>query len=56
MTFKQTEYKGVDLKRMEKDRKKYVKYYTDRGHTQLDAEKSAAFFIDYYKHQYRVYA
>lgn len=56
MTFKQTEYNGVDLKRMEKDRKKYVNYYLKRGKTQEDAEKSAAFFIDYYKHQYRVYA
>lgn len=54
--FKQTEYKGYDIKKMEKEFKKLVKQYMKMGNTEQKAEEKANFFIEYYKHQYRMYA
>lgn len=54
--FNQTEYKGMDVKRMEKDFKRLVKQNLKLGKSQEESENSAKWFIDYYQHQYRVYA
>ena len=54
--FKQTEYKGYDTKKMEKDFKRLTKQYIKMRNTQEEAEEKAKWFIDYYKHQYRIFA
>jgi hypothetical protein len=54
--FIQTELKGFDTKQMEKDFKKMVKQQLKMGKSQEEAETQAKWFIDYYQHQYRVFA
>lgn len=54
--FNQTEFKGYDVKKMEKDFKKLTKKYMKMGNKQETAEEKALWFIDYYKHTYRVFA
>jgi hypothetical protein len=54
--FNQTEFKGYDVKKMEKDFKKLTKKYMKMGNNIEAAEEKAKWFIDYYKHTYRVFA
>jgi hypothetical protein len=54
--FNQTEFKGYDVKKMEKDFKKLTKKYMKMGNNIEVAEEKAKWFIDYYKHTYRVFA
>lgn len=54
--FNQSEYKGMNVKKMEKDYKKMVKSYQKMGNSLEAAEGKALEMIEYYKHQYRVYA
>jgi hypothetical protein len=54
--FNQSEFKGYDVKKMEKDFKKTVKRYLKMGNSIESAEEKANWFIDYYKHTYRVFA
>jgi hypothetical protein len=54
--FKQTEYKGYDVKAMEKFYNKQFKQAKKLRKTDEQAHELAAFFLDYYKHQFRAYA
>jgi hypothetical protein len=54
--FNKTEFKGYNVKQMEKDFKKMTKQYLKMGKSQQEAEEKAKWFIDYYQHQYRVFA
>jgi hypothetical protein len=54
--FTQTEYKGLDTKKMKKDFNRMKKQYMKMGNSDAKAEEKALFMVDYYKHQYRVFA
>ena len=54
--FNQSEYKGFNTKKMEKDFKRITKQYMKIGNKQPAAEQKAKEYVDYYKHQYRVFA
>lgn len=54
--FKQSEFKGYDLKAIEKFYNKNFKACKKLGNTDAQAHEKAMWFVDYYKHTFRAYA
>lgn len=54
--FNQTEYQGMDIKKMEKDFKRMTKQYQKMGNSLESAQEKAKDMVEYYKHQYRIFA
>ncbi len=56
MTFKKSEYDGLDTKRMIKDLNKLTKQYIKMGNDPKRAADQAKSMIAYNIHQYRMYS
>lgn len=54
--FRQMDYVGYDVKAIEKFYKQQFKAAKKLKKSDEEAHKLAAFFVDYYKHQFRAYA
>ena len=54
--FVKTEFKGYDVKAMERFYKKQFRQAKKLGKTDEEAHELAKWMLEYYKHQFRVFA